>query len=138
MKFVRISKMEYDKIRILYESVMSQACHGLFFREGQTYGEIVANIARTDSGEYFATAGKLIKGRGWVESIEFDGNTVITKGSIETADAEDPTCHRIRGMLKAVYEMNSDKKVACFEDECESQGAEHCKFRVAEIKGKSQ
>ena len=65
MKFVRISKMEFDKIRGLYESVMSHACHGLFFREGFAFGEIIAQIARADGGDYYMTAGRLIKGRGW-------------------------------------------------------------------------
>ena len=137
MKFVRISKMEFDKIRGLYESVMSHACHGLFFREGFAFGEIVAQIARADGGDYYVTAGRLMKGRGWVETITFDGINVTTTGSMEASkEAADVTCHRIRGMLKAVYEMNSDKKMACFEDECESLGAECCKFRLVEMKSK--
>ncbi len=135
MKFVRISKMEFDQIRGLYESVMSHACHGLFFREGHAFGEIIAKIARTDDGDYLTTCGRLIKGRGWIESIEFDGNMVSTTGSMEVSlDCGEVTCHRVRGMLKAIYEENTGKKWACFEDECESQGADRCCFRLMEMK----
>ena len=34
MKFVKLSQSEFEEIRKLYEGVMSQACYGLFFREG--------------------------------------------------------------------------------------------------------
>ncbi|MCK5039156.1 MAG: hypothetical protein KAS16_08675 [Thermoplasmata archaeon] len=136
MKFVRISKMEFDQIRGLYESVMSQACHGLFFREGHAFGEIIAQIARTDDGDFLTTCGRLIKGRGWIDTIEFEGNVVTTTGSMEVSDCQEVTCHRVRGMLKAIYEMNYDKKFACFEDECESQGAGRCRFRLVEMASK--
>ncbi len=139
MKFVRISQMEFEKIRGLYESVMSHACYGLFFREGFAFGEIIAKIAKTDGSDYYTTAGRLIKGRGWIESIEFDGYNVTTTGSIEASSkVGDVTCHRVRGMLKAIYEAETGKKLACFEDECVSLGAEACKFRLVELQSKDR
>ena len=63
--------MEFDQIRGLYESVMSHACHGLFFREGQAFGEIITKIAKTDEG---------FKPLGWEEALDgiFDGQTKPT------------------------------------------------------------
>jgi hypothetical protein len=45
MKFVKLSQSEYEAIRKLYEGVMSQACYGLFFREGMILGDEVSKIA---------------------------------------------------------------------------------------------
>ena len=44
-RLVKISQEELDSVRKLYESVMSYACHGLFFREGMVLAdEIVKGL----------------------------------------------------------------------------------------------
>ena len=53
MRFVRISQTEMEKIRRLYESVMSKASHGLFYREGNTFGREIVKMAGENSENYF-------------------------------------------------------------------------------------
>ena len=43
-RFVKISQNEFVSVRKLYESVMSYACHGLFFREGMVLAEGVTAV----------------------------------------------------------------------------------------------
>ena len=53
MRHAKISKMEFIKMRKLYESVMSNACNGLFFSEGRVFGEEIAEIAEKDKDKFF-------------------------------------------------------------------------------------
>ncbi|KYK25519.1 MAG: hypothetical protein AYK23_03570 [Candidatus Proteinoplasmatales archaeon SG8-5] len=134
MRFVRISQPELDKIRKLYESVMSQASHGLFYREGTALGKIIVEMAREDRENFLGTASRLIKGRGWVDDIAFQKDSVIAKGSIETVDsATEPTCHRLRGIIHAVAEEAFDKKLICMEVLCKSTGHAYCEFNLGEM-----
>ena len=134
MRFVRISQPELEKIRKLYESVMSQASHGLFYREGSALGKIIVDMASEDKENFLGTASRLIKGRGWVEDIAFQNDTVIAKGSIETVEsASDPTCHRLRGIIHAVAEEAYDKKLICMEVLCKSTGHAYCEFNLGEM-----
>lgn len=134
MRFVRISQPELDKIRKLYESVMSQASHGLFYREGSALGKIIVEMAKEDKENFLGTASRLIKGRGWVEDIAFQKETVIAKGSIETVEsASEPTCHRLRGIIHSVAEEAYYKKLICMEVLCKSTGHAYCEFNLGEI-----
>jgi predicted hydrocarbon binding protein len=133
MRFIRISQAELARIKTLYESVMSKASHGLFYREGILLGKEIANLASEDKDKYLETSARLIKGRGWAEDITFDNHTVVVKGSIEVDKGEEPTCHRLRGMIHAVMERTTDKKLVCFEEKCESTGSPHCEFKLREV-----
>lgn len=134
MRFVRISQRELEKVRYLYESVMSQASHGLFYREGETLGKEIADMASEDDGNFIETAARLIKGRGWVEEIAFTGDTVIAKGSIEAVESGgEETCHRLRGIIHAVMERAQDKKLICLEVLCKSKGDSYCEFQLREV-----
>lgn len=133
MKFVRISQAELVKIKELYEGVMSHACHGLFFREGAIFGTEIANEAMKDKGNYFQIVAMLIKNRGWVDNITFKDNEVIVNGSIEVTPSEIPTCHRLRGLIRQVYESYYNTKVHCVEVECESTGKDKCVFKIESI-----
>jgi predicted hydrocarbon binding protein len=133
MRFVRISQLELEEIRGLYESVMSKASHGLFYREGVTLGRQIAMMASEDEEHYLDTAGRLIKGRGWVEEIAFNGDTVIAKGSIEVCQAQEPTCHKLRGMIHSVMERLSTRKLVCVEEKCASVGDPYCEFKMREM-----
>lgn len=113
---------------------MSQASHGLFYREGTTLGRIIIQMASEDQEHFLDTAARLIKGRGWVEEIEFLGDTVIARGSIEAVDSsEEPTCHRLRGIVHSIAEHHSDKKLLCVEVLCKSTGNAHCEFKLREM-----
>ena len=136
MRFIRISQEELHKIIRLYESVMSHACYGLFYREGETLGKEIVKMAREDKENFLETAGRLIKGRGWVDEIGFMDDRVIAKGSFEAKEGlEDPYCHRLRGMVHAILEEHTGKKLICLEEKCVSIGDPYCEFIVREVEG---
>jgi predicted hydrocarbon binding protein len=112
----------------LYEGVMAQACQGLHFREGQIIGEELAKLAERDEDDFFQTAGKLLVGRGWVEEARLEQRQAIFKGSIEAAVKVTDGCHRLRGIVKALYDARSGRRLTIVEVECEGQGASHCTF----------
>ncbi|MFQ6106266.1 MAG: V4R domain-containing protein [Thermoplasmata archaeon] len=131
MKFVKISQDELTRVRQLYESIMSFACHGLFFREGILYGTEIANIAKKTEDTYFDVVANIMKARGWVDSIIFGDNEAIVKGSIEIrSGGGTETCHRIRGIIAKVYEEHLGRKMRCMEMSCESTGKNSCVFIV--------
>lgn len=133
MKFVKISQAELEKIRELYEGVMSHACHGLFFREGSVLGAEIASLADQNRRTFFETAEKLLIARGWVEKVVFKENSVTTNGSIEVSKGETVTCHRLRGILRQLYETYYKSRVHCVEVECESTGSDKCLFKIEPI-----
>ncbi len=135
MKFVKLSQAEYEEIRKLYEGVMSQACYGLFFREGMILGEEVSKIALQEPDKYFEICANLLRARGWVENIVFEEMDAVAEGSIEACQSDVPTCHRLRGIVKRVYEVNGHKRLHCEEVECVSKGDKHCVFRVEPLGG---
>lgn len=135
MKFVKLSQSEYDQIRRLYEGVMSQACYGLFFREGMILGEELSKIAMQEPEKYFEICGNLLRARGWVDNIVFEKSTAVAEGSIEAGQAEVATCHRLRGIIRKMFEAHEHKKLHCEEIECVSKGDKHCVFRVESIGG---
>ncbi len=136
MRFIRISQEELAKIRSLYESVMSHACHGLFYREGGTLGKEIVKMASEDNDNFLETAGRLIKGRGWVEDISFMGDRVIINGSFEAkVGLEEPSCHRLRGMVHAILEHHTGKKLVCLEEKCISIGDALCEIVVRDMEG---
>jgi len=131
MRFVKLSQREFQEIRRLYESVMSQACCGLFYREGMILGEEIAKIAQQESDNYFDICAKLLRARGWIEEINFDGDLVYVSGSIEAGESEDnPTCHRLRGIIQKICEQHDHKRLHCEEIECISAGDKQCVFKL--------
>ncbi len=135
MRTIRISKDELLEIRKIYESVMSYACYGLFFREGEVLGRNMAEIAMKSSegnkDRYFEVVGNLLAGRGWVEKAEFSGDSVVVHGSIEVEEGKGmPTCHILKGIIKSIYESYFNESFSCEEVECESKGDERCMFKV--------
>jgi len=136
MKFVKISQSEFEEIRKLYEGVMSQACYGLFFREGMILGEEIAKIAQQEPEKYFEICANLLRARGWVDNVVFEESTAVAEGSVEASNSADgPTCHRLRGIVKKVYETSSHRRLHCDEIECISKGDKHCVFRVEQLGG---
>lgn len=127
-RFVRISQAEFASVRKLYESVMSYACHGLFFREGVALADEIAHEVPPD-GDLLSGARKVLINRGWVEDIVFEGDSARVRGSIEASlggDAE--TCHRLRGILSRLYELSTKERFRLNEVECVSLGSRECVF----------
>lgn len=137
MKFVKLSQSEFEEIRKLYEGVMSQACYGLFFREGMILGDEISKIALQEPEKYFEICGNLLRARGWVDNVVFQESTAVAEGSIEAAQTADgtATCHRLRGIVRKIYEAQLHRKMHCEEIECVSKGDKHCVFRVEPIGG---
>ena len=130
MRYVRISQDEFASVRKLYESVMAYACHGLFFREGQSIADGIAK--EVELGEdLLMGARRVLIARGWVEDVQFSGGQVRVRGSIEVSPGSAAeTCHRLRGVLTRLYEMNTKGKVKLEEVECESTGGRACVFQM--------
>lgn len=135
MRFVKLSQKECKEIRKLYESVMSQACYGLFYREGMILGDEMARIASQEQDGYFDVCAKLLKAKGWVEDVKFEDSVCYVTASIESIEvegAEKPTCHRLRGIVKKIYEGYGHKRMVCEEVECTGKGDQQCVFKVEE------
>ena len=129
-RHVMISQEELKDIRELYEGVMSNASHGLFFKEGSIIGIGIASIASRDRATYFETCRRVLREKNWVKEADFGTDTVVVQGSIEASRGESPTCHRLRGILRKIYEVYMDKKIYCQETECESTGRDRCQFKI--------
>jgi predicted hydrocarbon binding protein len=134
MRYAKISKGEFIKMRQLYESVMSNACNGLFFSEGRVFGEEIADLAEENRENFFEVAKKELIDRGWIEDINFDGDTITVKGSIEVVRGEQPTCHRLRGILRHLFEVYRNERGYCIEKKCESLGDDNCVFLIEPMK----
>ena len=136
MKFVKFSQSEFEEIRRLYEGVMAQACHGLFFREGMILGEEISKIAMQESEKYFEICANLLRARGWVDNIVFQETSAVVDGSFKSSASSDvPGCHRLRGIIRMTYEGKLHKKMHCEEIECVGKGDEHCVFKVEPVGG---
>ncbi len=137
MKFVKLSQSEFEEIRKLYEGVMSQACYGLFFREGMILGEEMSKIAMQEPEKYFEICANLLRARGWVDNIVFEESTAVAEGSIEASSTANgsATCHRLRGIVRKVYEAQMHRRLHCEEIECMSRGDKRCVFKVESVGG---
>lgn len=130
MRYVKLSQDEFSAVRKLYESVMAYACHGLFFREGQSIADGIAK--EVERGEMlFTGARRVLIARGWVEDVTFSRDEVKVRGSIEMSPgSESETCHRLRGVLTRLYEIQTKERTKLSEVECESTGSPQCVFRM--------
>ena len=131
-RFVKISQGEFTSVRKLYESVMSYACHGLFFREGLTLADEI--VREVEEGEdVLSSARKILIARGWVEDVQFTDGGARVRGSIESSSGgEAETCHRLRGILSRLTEIATKERSRLSEVECASTGARECVFSQEE------
>jgi predicted hydrocarbon binding protein len=127
-RLVKVSQQELDSVRKLYESVMSYACHGLFFREGMVLADEL--LKNAPQGQDLLSFGKqLILDRGWAEDVLFTDRGAKVRGSIEASPgSEMETCHRLRGILSKILEAKTKQRVRLNEVECVSTGAKECVF----------
>ena len=127
-RIVQISQSELDSVRKLYESVMSYACHGLFFREGMVLADEMLKAAGEDP-DPLPRMKRLILDRGWAEDLLFTETGARVRGSIEVAPgAQMETCHRLRGILSKALEVKLKRRVRLSEVECVSTGGKECVF----------
>jgi len=129
---VKISQGEFTSVRKLYESVMSYACHGLFFREGSVLADEI--VREVDEGEdLLSAARKILIARGWVEDVTFTDGGARVRGSVESSPGgESETCHRLRGILSRLTEIVTKERSRLSEVECASRGARECVFSEEE------
>ncbi len=127
-RFVRISQQELDSVRKLYESVMSYACHGLFFREGMVLAdELIKSLGPNQ--DPLVAGRQVILERGWAEDVLFTDAGARVRGSVEVSPgSEVETCHRLRGILSKLYEAKTKQRVRLAEVDCVSTGAKECVF----------
>lgn len=131
-RLVKVSQEELASVRRLYESVMSYACHGLFFREGMALADEIMKSFPGGIDPAVAARGVIVE-RGWAEDVLFTDKGARVRGSIEVTPGSDmETCHRLRGILSKVLEAKSKRRVRLQEVECVSTGARECTFEPEE------
>jgi len=123
---IRLRREELVEIKRLYETVMTFASHGMFYRSGRIVGD---RIIRSSGTELSRVKESLIR-EGWVTDIDFEGDTITVVGSIEVTNSDSPTCHMLRGLLAKVFEERSGKDVYCHERKCVSKGDDKCVFVI--------
>ena len=123
---IKLRRQELVEIKRLYETVMTFASHGMFYRSGRIIGD---RLIRTSGTELLRLKESLIK-EGWVTDINFEGDTITVVGSIEVSNSDSPTCHMLRGLLAKVFEERSGKDVYCHERKCMSKGDDKCVFVI--------
>jgi predicted hydrocarbon binding protein len=136
MRYVQISQDDLKNIRELYEGVMSNASHGLFFKEGSIIGIGIASVAIQDRETYFDKSKELLIEKSWASDIWFGESEVKVKGSIEVSPGEGKnvkTCHRLRGIIRKLYETYLNQKVYCKETKCASAGSDECVFEIGTL-----
>jgi len=123
---IRLRREELVEIKKLYETVMTFASHGMFYRSGRIIGNRLIRTAGTDLNRIWDA---LIR-EGWVHDISFEGDTISATGSIEVSNSDSPTCHMLRGIIAKVFEERTGKDVYCHERKCVSKGDDKCVFVV--------
>ncbi len=130
MKFVKISQKELKEMATFYQGVMATAYEGLFYREGKVIGKGILDVV-PESENILEKAAKLIQARGWVDEIILEDEKAFAEGSVEVdEEAVSPCCHRLRGVIAAVYEKQTGAMVDVIESKCESLGDDHCEFDI--------
>jgi predicted hydrocarbon binding protein len=123
---IKLRKDELVEIKKLYETVMTFASHGMFYRSGRIVGSRLVKATGTD----LARVRDALIREGWVVDIAFEGDTINVMGSIEVSNSDSPTCHMLRGVLAKVFEERTGKDVYCHERKCVSKGDDKCVFII--------
>jgi predicted hydrocarbon binding protein len=125
-RHIKLRKDELVEIKNLYETVMTFASHGMFYRTGRIVGNSLVKNAGT---ELTRVRDAMIK-EGWATGINFDGDVITVTDSIEASSSDAPTCHMLRGVLAKLFEERTGKDVYCHERKCVSKGDESCVFVI--------
>jgi len=132
VRYVRVSQNEFASVRKLYESVMSYACHGQFFREGVALAD--ESVHENQAGPHLLspdTQHQVSRGRD--QDTMFTETGARVRGSTEASPAAQiQTCHRLRGILSRLVELSTRRRLRFSEVECMSAGASECVFAKEE------
>ena len=123
---IKLRKDELVEIKRLYETVMTFASHGMFYRSGRVIG---ARVVKASGSDFSKVRETLIR-EGWVTDIDFNGDVVIVTGSVEASPSDTPSCHFLRGILAKIFEERTGKDVYCHERKCLSKGDDKCEFVI--------
>ena len=123
---IRMRKEELVEIKKLFETVMTFASHGMFYRSGRIMGDRLIKVAGSDLNK----VRDALMREGWASDISFEGDTISVLGSIEASNSDSPTCHMLRGILAKVFEERTGKDVYCHERKCLSKGDDKCVFVI--------
>lgn len=123
---IKMRKEELVEIKKLYETVMTFASHGMFYRSGRIMGDRLIRAAGKDLNKVREA---IIK-EGWATDVIFEGDTISVLNSIEASNSDSPTCHMLRGILAKVFEERTGKDVYCHERKCVSKGDDKCVFVI--------
>ena len=99
MRYIILSERELLDIKKLHESILSKSSHGLFHSAGKIMGKTITNEIQSRDN-FFEEAAMILKERNFVSEIVFEEKKVTVEGSIESHEANEPTCDIIRGMKK--------------------------------------
>jgi len=130
-RYLKYRKEEIQEVKNLYKSVMTFASQGLFYRTGRIMGARIARMCNKDMDCML----KMLIDEGWATDIQFEGDKMVVKGSIEATESDnedEPTCHMLRGALREIYSAITGKSAYCHEVECMSTGASNCVFEFDE------
>jgi len=132
MRFIKLSKKNVQEINSYFKSIMSNAHEGVFYRAGKVIGKDLKEIVGEEDKDRLE---KIIKARGWVDSIELDDEVVIVEGSIEVnKELDSPTCHMLRGIISGIQIEVPGEFIEVEEVKCESIGHDHCEFKIIKKK----
>lgn len=132
MRFTKLSKKNIQEINTYFKSIMSNAHEGVFYRAGKVIGKDLREIVGETDNDRLE---KIIKARGWVDEINLGSEKAIAKGSIEVNEENDsPTCHMLRGIISGIQPDKPGMMIEVEEEECESLGDDHCKFKIIKDK----
>jgi len=123
---IKLRREELVEIKRLYETVMTFASHGMFYRSGRIIGNRVVRSSGTD----LARVKEYLVREGWATDVTFEGDTISVAGSIESFSSDSPTCHTLRGIFAKVFEERTGKDVYCHERRCVSKGDDKCVFVI--------
>ncbi len=130
-RYLKYRKEEIMEVKNLYESVMTFASQGLFYRTGRIMGARIARMCNKDMDSMLT----MLIDEGWATDIRFEDSKIVVRDSIEASESsgtDEPTCHMLRGALTEIYAAATGKKAYCHEIECISTGADKCVFEFDE------
>ena len=132
MRFIKLSKKNVQEINSYFQSIMSNAHEGVFYRAGKVIGKDLKDIVDEADKDRLE---KIIKARGWVDSIDLDNEVAVVEGSIEVNEELDsPTCHMLRGIICGIQPEEPGMMIEVEEVKCESVGDDHCEFKIIKDK----
>lgn len=129
MRFVELSEEEIKNISCFNQKIVGDAKEIDFYLSGEVMGESSGN--RISEGEHLKRAGRMLKGRGWVEEISMEVNQTIFKSDIEIDRSLGRTsCNIIRRELGVMTERTIREFIEVEEVKSQILSDEYSKFET--------